>query len=104
MTMKKTKASCSVVDTFEEFNPMNPNFTKTASFDLNGLNPRLAGGQLVMEIPALETHGPMLTGEFVDTLTKAGLTMNEIETEMDNFYLSLEKKLFVKVLADRLME
>lgn len=79
-------------------------FTKTAIFDLNGLNPRLTAGSLRLEIPALISKGPMFTAEFIDNLTKAGMTMNEIETEMDNFHLAIEKKLFVKVLADRLTE
>lgn len=80
------------------------NFTKTACFELGDLQPRLMDGRLILEIPALENQGPMLTGEFVNTLQKAGLTMNEIETEMDNFHLAIEKRLFVKVLTERLVE
>jgi len=102
MAVKTAKLSKTVYTESEKI-VMN-NFTKTACFELGDLQPRLMDGRLILEIPALENRGPMLADEFVDTLQKAGLTMNEIEMEMDNFHIAIEKRLFVKVLADRLME
>ena len=80
------------------------NFIKTAAFNLDGMNPRLVDGRLVLEVPAFETRGPMLTEEFVNSLHNAGLNDTEIEAELDEFFLAIDKRLMIKVFAERLMK